>query len=79
VAVVDLDVSNGEFRPLVEGLRTLDRHLGLIVAARYCSEEDERYLRGNGVVYMAFKPAEIGALAQIVRESARKAAKQRHC
>jgi DNA-binding response OmpR family regulator len=79
VAVVDLDLPDGQCRRLVEGLKSLDRHLGLIVAAKYCSEEDERYLRASGVSYMAFKPMEPGALTQIVRESARKAARQRHC
>lgn len=79
VAVVDLDRADGQCRRLVEGLKNLDRHLGLIVSAKYCSEEDERHLRASGVCYMAFKPMEPGALTQIVRESARRSARQRHC
>lgn len=79
VAVVDLDVSNGGGRRLVKELKTLDRHLGLIVAAAYCSEEDEIYLRTNGVSYVAFKPTPPGPLARIVEKSARKAAKERYC
>ncbi len=79
VAVVDLDMTGGECRHLVEDLRGLDRHLGLIIVAARCSEEDEVYLRSNGVQYLAFKPTQAERLAKIVDESARKAAKQRYC
>jgi len=78
VAVVDLDMTGGEHRRLVEQLRTLDRHLGLIVVAGRCSEEDEVYLRSKGVSYLAFKPAEPDRLAEIVDESARKAARKKY-
>jgi len=79
VAVVDLDMSYGDFRHVVKDLKGLDRHLELIVAAEHCSERDEIYLRSSGVLYVAFKPAEPEPLARIVKESARKAARQRYC
>jgi DNA-binding response OmpR family regulator len=79
VAVVDLDAGNGQCRRLIEDLRALDRHVGLIVAARYCSEDDEVFLRMNGVSYVAPKPTEFASLAKIVRKSATKVARQRYC
>lgn len=79
VAVVDLDMTGGGYRHLVEDLRKLDRHLGLIAVAGQCSEDDEAYLRSNGVSYVALKPAEPGRLAEIVNEYARNAARKRHC
>jgi len=79
VAVVDLDLSNGDCRRLIEELKKLDRHLGLIVVADHCSQEDEIYLRSSGILYLAFKPAEAEGLAEIVKESARNAAKKRYC
>lgn len=78
VAVVDLDMIGDEYRHLVEDLRSIDRHLGLIAVAARCSEEEEVYLRSNGVSYLAFKPMEPGRLAEIVNESARCAAKKRY-
>lgn len=79
VAVVDLDMNSGDFRHVVKDLKSLDRHLELIVAAEHCSEKDEIYLRSSGVLYVASKPAEPEPLARIVKESARKAARQRYC
>jgi DNA-binding NtrC family response regulator len=79
VAVVDLDMTAGEYRRLVEDLRSLDRHLRLIVVAARCSEKDEIYLRSHGVLYLAFKPTEAERLAQIIEESARDAARKRLC
>jgi len=77
VAVVDLDLTYGSCRDLLEELRSLDKHLGLIIVADHCSQEDEIYLRSNGVMYLAFKPAEPARLAPIVEESARNVAKKR--
>ncbi len=78
VAVLDLDLAGPEYRHLLEDLRKLNRHLGLIAVTARCSEDDEVYLRSNGVSYVAFKPAEPGRLAQIVNESARSAARKRY-
>ncbi len=79
VAVLDLDMTGGEYRHLLEDLRSFDRHLALIVVAARCSEEEEVYLRSNGVLYLAFKPAEPDRLAEIVDESARTVARKRYC
>jgi DNA-binding response OmpR family regulator len=79
VAVVDLDSTGDEYRQLVESLKRLDRHLGLIAVAARCSEDDEVYLRSHGVSYLALKPTEPERLAEIVNESARSAARKRYC
>jgi DNA-binding response OmpR family regulator len=77
VVVVDLDMTGGECLHLLQDLKGLNRHLGLIVVAGRCSQEDEIYLRSNGVLYLAFKPVEPGHLAEIVRQSARNVARKR--